>query len=59
MFPDRVKIIKDGKPVKLESPDERDKDIGKAIELFKAYKNVSPEVQQAVDLMLKSAQPKP
>ena len=31
----------------------------KAKDLYKLYSKVSPEVQQAVDLMLKSAQPKP
>lgn len=38
--------------------EERDS-IAKAKELYKMYENVSPEVQQAVELMLKSAQPKP
>lgn len=31
----------------------------KARELYKMYEQASPEVQQAVELMLKSAQPKP
>ena len=34
-------------------------EIAKAKELYKLYEQVSPEVQQAVELMLKSAQPKP
>lgn len=33
--------------------------IAKAKALYKMYEKASPEVQQAVELMLKSAQPKP
>lgn len=38
---------------------EEDQSIKKAIELYRAYNNVNPDVRAAVDLMLKSAQPKP
>lgn len=34
-------------------------EVQKAKELYDMYTRVSPEVQQAVELMLKSAQPKP
>ena len=34
-------------------------EIEKAKDLYRMYTKVSPEVQQAVELMLKSAQPKP
>ena len=37
----------------------KEKEEAKARELYKLYKNASPDVQQAVETILKSAQPKP
>jgi transcriptional regulator with XRE-family HTH domain len=44
-----------------EEGEERKKEelVRRAMAYFEMYQKASPEVQQAVDLMLKSAQPKP
>lgn len=46
-----------GRELELQAVTDRERI--EAERLYKLYEKVSPEVQQAVELMLKSAQPKP
>lgn len=58
MLPNTI-LIKDGVPIELESPDEKEEYLNRAIKYYELYQNASPEIQQAVESILKSSQPKP
>lgn len=52
-------LIKDGVQVELKSPDEKEEYLNRAIKYYELYQNASPEIQQAVESILKSSRPKP
>lgn len=58
MMPEKIGILdKDGKVMKFNPPTEIELD--KAIDLYKLYSKASPEVQSAVELLLKAARQTP